>query len=76
MSPCAVETSLQQKPHQSPEGEWNLEKRGLTSGLCLHPLVLLTNQEDIFISLFVKAFYKKRHPFSRFINRAVQRFYF
>lgn len=34
------------------------------------------NQEDIFISLFVKAFYKKRHPFSRFINRAVQRFYF
>lgn len=36
----------------------------------------INREEDIFISVFVKAFHKKRHAFSRLINRAVRRFYF
>jgi hypothetical protein len=39
-----------------------VEKQGLASGLCLHPLVLLT-EEKIFYSYVCESFPQKRHPF-------------
>lgn len=50
MSPCAADASLQPKSHQSPGENATVEKQGLTSGLCLHPLGLL-NDKKIFLFL-------------------------
>ena len=58
MSPCAVETSLQQKPHRSSEGEWNCRERRIDIWFMFISFGPI-NQEDIFISVFVKAFHKK-----------------
>lgn len=58
MSPCAVETCLQQKPHQSSEGEWNCREMRIDIWFMFISFGPI-NQEDIFISVFVKAFHKK-----------------
>lgn len=75
MFPCTVETSLQQKPRQSPAGQWNGREMRIDIWFMFTSFGPI-DREDIFISMFVKAFHKKRNPFSRLINMAVRRFYF
>lgn len=76
MPPCTAETSSQQKPHQSPKGEWNCSEMRIDIWFMFTSFAPI-NREDIFISVFVETFHKKkRHPFSRLINTAVRRFYF
>lgn len=62
MCPCAVETSLQQKLHQSPAGEWNGREMRISIWFMFTSFGLI-DREDIFISMFVKAFHRKRIRF-------------